>query len=102
MRSGNRILNERDIVIKEKTYVSLESKMFRHPLNVSLEDFSNLLDIKFNTPNVNLNVFDNQDVSINLPPNTQSVDTKLELAIDDNYLYIWVKDRWKRISLSDF
>lgn len=46
--------------------------------------------------------FEDQNININRPPETYAVDTKLHLAIDQNYLYVWSKDKWKRVPLAEF
>lgn len=97
-----KILHSTDKIVKARTFVSLESDAFRYPMNLSLIDFTELLDIKFNPANVILTDFSNQGINKTLPPGARSLDSKLELASDDNFLYIWKKDKWKRIPLSDF
>jgi len=52
--------------------------------------------------NIHLVEFENQDTNPALPRHARKLDINLELAIDDNFLYVWIKNRWKRIPLSSF
>lgn len=90
------------------TYIPIDSGNWKRPRILTIENFSGLLEIKFNEELLQRNVtsvdFVNQDVEPELPPNTFKVNTKTHIAIDDNYMYVWVpsKSRWKRIILSEW
>lgn len=58
--------------------------------------------IEYIAPSVFGEPFNNQDVSINLPPKNASEVLAMHIAVDDNYLYVWVKNRWKRTLLSNW
>jgi hypothetical protein len=77
--------------------------------NDTLTIDENTLKIKVNskkliTPSVFNEQFTNQNISYNKPPNDCSTLSGMHLMIDkdSNYLYVWVGDRWKRTSLSEW
>lgn len=52
------------------------------------------------TPSVHSDLYSNQSMNYNLPPINASVFSGVHLAVDENYLYIWINNRWKRCLLS--
>lgn len=90
---------DKNLINSNETFLELSSPNWKSSGFISINLFKELFG---NNSNVNLFEFIDQDVSINKPPNTHSIDTKLELSYDDNYLYVWIKDKWKRIPISDF
>jgi len=82
---------------KGNVFISVNSPSWRQPSNIDIDALSDLLNI-----NVSAVEFEDQDCSINRPPDTFPIDTNLKLAADKNFLYVWTKDRWKRIPLSEF
>ena len=84
-----------------KSYVEIDGVGWRNPANISIKGIMDFmqLDIDKET-NVRLVAFTNQDVSINDNPNPLA--NNLQLSMDENFLYVWVKDRWKRVPLSEF
>lgn len=93
-------LNSVDI---NKSYVEIDGIGWRTPSHISVKGIMDFmqLDIPDGT-NVKLVAFVNQDISINTPPNTYPIEKDLQLAVDDNFLYVWIKNRWKRVPLSEF
>ena len=84
-----------------KSYVEIDGVGWRSPSHISIKGIMDFmqLDIDKET-NVRLVTFTNQDVSINDNPNPMP--NNLQLSMDENFLYIWVKKRWKRVPLSEF
>jgi hypothetical protein len=65
------------------------------------------LKIKVNTdilitPSVFGEAFTNQNILYNQPPENSSKLSGMHMSIDENYLYIWVGNRWKRTPLSEW
>jgi hypothetical protein len=62
------------------------------------------IDEKLRDQNVTSVEFINQNIDPSLPPNTFPVNVKTHIAVDENYLYVWVpiSNKWKRILLSDW
>jgi len=84
---------------KSLTFVQLSSAKWKIPEYISINLFEELIS---KAGNVNLREFVNQDSSDNIDIGNLSTKSNLEVSLDDNYLYIWVKDKWKRIPLSSF
>jgi uncharacterized protein YuzE len=85
------------------TFISIDSKNWRRPRAVTLDGLSEVLNIKVGEDkNVTAVEYVHQDDNPEIPPNTIKVDTKTHIAVDDNYLYVWVPslNRWKRMLLS--
>ena len=84
-----------------KSYVEIDGIGWRNSSHISIKGIMDFmqLDIDKET-NVRLVAFTNQDVSVN--DNSQSPADNLRLSMDENFLYVWVKDRWKRVPLSEF
>jgi len=54
------------------------------------------------TPDVFSERFIDQNISYSKPPQDASMLTGMHLMTDGNYLYIWIKNRWKRVPLSEW
>lgn len=89
--------------INKDAFIIVDSPTWRQPQHM---DIGSLCDMLNNREDSSSNVFvikfKDQDTNPDLPPDVHKLDNKLELAVDDNFLYVWVKNRWKRISLSSF
>jgi hypothetical protein len=57
-------------------------------------------EIKYIAPSVFSEPFCNQDISINLLPKNASELSAMHMMVDENYLYVWVKNRWKRVPIT--
>jgi len=91
----------------EDTYVQLESRSWKRPRMLSLENLNGVLSIKvadFADRNVTAVEFVNQNEYPDVPPNSFNVNTRTHIAVDDNYIYVWVPTakRWKRALLSSW
>lgn len=92
----------------EDTYININSKYWKEPKTLSLDNIGGLLSVniseELNQKNVTCVEYSNQDKNPELPPETYNVDIKTHIAIDDNYLYVWIKSlkKWKRIILSNW
>jgi len=51
-------------------------------------------------PSVFSEPYSNQNISYNLPPKDTSVLSGVHMVVDQNYVYIWTGNRWKRALLS--
>ena len=74
-------VNSLDIDL-DLAYVQVSTKNSKRPVDMSLGDIIEL--------------------STNKLPNDAVKIPKMYISADDNYLYIWVKNCWKRVPLSDF
>lgn len=89
-----------------KTFTLIDSTDFKKPCIISLENLAGVLTIKVSDDFKDLNVvavnYENQEESPENPPNTFRVDTRTHIAVDNNYLYVWIPSlkRWKRTILS--
>jgi len=91
---------KKEHIKKEETFFEVDSLGWRHPEQMSIGDLGEILDID-SSSNVISYKFKDQDTNPTLPPDAQKL-SNLDLAADDNFLYVWVKNRWKRIPLSEF
>jgi len=102
---GYRIANNPN---PNETFTLVDSVNFKKPCVISLENLAGFLTVKVDDNLNNLNVVsvncENQEDNPENPPNTFKVNTKAHIAIDDNYLYIWIPllKRWKRAILSNW
>lgn len=95
----------------DNTFIEIHSSLWRSSSKISLENLKNSLSINPQTLQVEINSqsvvyenFNQYNVSYNLPPKNSSDFTGVTLSIDENYLYIWIRNqnRWKRIPLSEW
>lgn len=89
--------------------IPIDYRDWKRPRNLSIENLGGLLSIKINENlfkerNVTSVEYLNQEQNPELPPETYKVNLKTHIAVDDNYLYVWVetKKKWKRCLLSDW
>jgi len=87
------------------TFIEIESKNWKRSRMLSLENLGGLLEVKvqdISDRNVTSVEFTNQEEFPQLPPNAKKVNTRTHIAVDENYLYVWVPslNRWKRTMLS--
>jgi len=93
-------INKIDI---NKSYFEVDGVGWRSPTHISIKSAMDLMELDIPPEaNVKLVTFDDQDTSINRPPSTYSLSNNLHLSVDENFLYVWVNERWKRIPLSNF
>lgn len=99
----------------QNTFLLADSNQWNKPYILSIEKIGQSLEIKINEDiqnkfkeDLNLrNVFSVeftlQDQFPELPPGSFPVSEKTHIAVDENYLYVWVfkVNRWKRILLVD-
>lgn len=85
------------------TFLEVDGVGWRTKLHMSVKDIMDQMQLDIpEESNVTLVTFEDQDTSINRPPNTYPLDHSLNLAVDENFLYVWINERWKRIPLSIF
>jgi len=92
-----RTINKEQISNSE-TFIEISSNKWKGVGYISLQLFKELME----KSNINLLEFVDQNINITRPPNTYPVNSKMDMAVDDNYLYIWIKDHWKRIPITNF
>lgn len=78
-------------------FVSLDSISWGAKKILSLQELSNLLSNRALQGSGNV---------INLQSNIKEIPENLEIkpayiAIDNNYMYVWVNDKWKKIPMMD-
>jgi len=101
---------EKQFVNSPDIFFTVDSPSWRNPAMMDISTLCSVLNISDNveeflkdsSTNVFAYEFKDQDVDPTLPPGTSKLDKSLELAVDDNFLYVWIKSRWKRIPLSLF
>lgn len=102
---GHKILEDFNPV---ETFIKVDSKDFQRPCTISLEVVGKILQISIDDEIFERNVtsveFEGQDKDPTLPPNTFKISEKTHIAVDENYLYVWVPqlEKWKRMLLSDW
>ena len=84
-----------------EVFITVDSPGWRKPEQLDIDSLREMLNLE-STANVTVYEFKNQDKFPELPPNTHKIEANLQIASDDNYLYVWVKGRWKRIPLTEF
>jgi hypothetical protein len=89
--------------------IQLDSKNWKRPRALTLEVLAGVLNVKVSDEviyerNVTSVEYVNQEGNPEIPPNTFRVNTRTHIAVDDNYLYVWVPslNRWKRLILSSW
>ena len=87
----------------DKTFIEVDGPGWREAQYIPLRSVLDAMDLAIpDSPNVRLVTFEDQDIAITRPPNTYPLDHNLHLAVDVNFLYVWINDRWKRMPLSEF
>ena len=103
MRKHDKKIKKEHVQKKGDTFFTVDSPSWRSPRQMDLESLRGVLDIpKDSSANVVAYKFKDQDTNPTLPPGTHKLDKSLEMAVDDNFLYVWIKNRWKRIPLNEF
>lgn len=101
----NKIVADAD---PESTFIKVDSTAFKRPVAISASDLGKILridnSVDLTDKNVSAVKFSGQDADPNLPPEEIEITDRINIAIDDNYLYIWVPSlgKWKRVMLSDW
>lgn len=91
-----------------KTFIKVDGTSFRRPSSITLENVGKELKIRIEEDLSERNLtsveFTNQNENPKLPPNSLPVVPKTHIAVDENYLYVWIPkiSRWKRLLLSDW
>lgn len=118
---------DQEHIDRSNTYVEVNSESWRAPQHISVEDLlhgvkyhiekdidnvtlkmdssMHKLEVDFSsleTPSVHSSSYTDQNIFFNQPPKDCSTLSGMYMVVDDNYLYIWVKPRWKRIPLSEW
>jgi hypothetical protein len=90
----------------EKTFIPVDCGDWRKPYILSLQKLGDRLQIKIEEDLKSLNVtslkIEDQEFVPTRSPESLPITDRSHLAVDENYLYIWVpqSERWKRIPLS--
>lgn len=85
------------------TFLEVDSPTWREPKYISIRTVLDTMDLEIpEEPNVKLVTFKDQDTSVHTPPQTYPLDNDLHLSVDENFLYVWINERWKRVPLSNF
>ena len=101
----DKVVNEAD---PDQTFIKIDSARFKRPMAISASDLSKILLSSINTDtasnSVSAVVFSGQDEDPSKPPEDIKISDVVNIAIDENYLYIWVPsaNKWKRIMLGDW
>jgi hypothetical protein len=88
------------------TFIQADSPSWRKPYLISVERLGNVIQLKLDEDVLKRNVtavkYSDQDLVPNLSPESLPIDIRTHLAVDENYLYVWVPQvlRWKRMPLS--
>ena len=104
MRKHDKKIKKEHIKTDDAFFI-IDSPSWRTPGSIDIGSLREILEIpnaKNSSANVFVYKFKDQDNDPTLPPGTTKLDKNLELAVDDNFLYIWIKNRWKRVPLSEF
>jgi len=102
---GVRSLEELDPI---NSYVLVDNSGFQAPHVISIENIGKAIQLKihddFSKRNVTSFEVSGQEENPTLPPDTFSVASRTQIAVDDNYLYVWIPKlaRWKRLLLSEW
>lgn len=92
----------------ENTFIDINSRIWKNPRTLSLENLGGVLSIKVNEnikgKNVSSIQFVDQNKQPNANPNKYKTIEKTYISVDDNYLYVWIPNlnKWKRILLSNW
>jgi hypothetical protein len=102
---GIRNLEQLDIV---NSYVLVDNSGFKAPHVISVENIGKSLGLKIegdlSAMNVSSVEMTGQESNPALPPDSVSFIPKTHIAVDENYLYVWIPkiSKWKRLLLSDW
>lgn len=89
-------------------FVPLYSRGWRQPQSISLKNFADKIEIsvneealsKINPSSVSSVPASDIEIKPTAPPGSKMI--KSYIAIDENYLYVWVGNRWKRTLLAEW
>ena len=89
------------------TVVVLDNGSWPKLKTISLDNLTKSLQISANIKvspdrNVSSLEFNDQDEFPLKPPTPTAVVNRTFMAVDENYLYVWVNDKWKRTPLSSW
>jgi len=97
-----------DFQLNGNAYLALDSEGWKRPRVTTLENLNGFINIKITEDIKEKNVtsveYFDQNINPTIPPNTYKVNLKTHIAVDNNYLYVWVPklNRWKRMLLSEW
>ena len=94
------IISDPSVIKGDRTFLTVDSKDWRTPQLLSLETLSKTLPPPPENAGVSNVEFSNQDQEPEAPPGSSI--QKAYIAVDENYLYVWVNSRWKRTPLSEW
>ena len=97
---------------KSKVFVLVDSLGWRSPNKMSVQNLVDNIKIDpsslqitvtpVNLSSVHSSSYSDQNISYYQPPNDVSALSGMHMCTDENYLYIWVGNRWKRTTLSEW
>lgn len=107
-----RIVNVKDLD-KSNVFIAVDSVSWRTLNKISIQNLLDSVSIdpctlkievhtQYLAPSIFSESYSNQGISFNSPPQNASELSAMHLSADSNYLYIWVGNRWKRTSLSEW
>jgi len=92
----------------DTTFIKVDSNDFKRPMAISATGLGKILNLRLDADLDSKNVsglqFKGQDQDPRMNPEQIPIDNKVFIAIDENFLYIWVSivKKWKRIPLGDW
>lgn len=81
----------------EKAFIELTCIGKRSPSYVNIKSLLDLGNFNYSDSNIQIVEMDDSDVSTNI-----NLPLPLKISIDENFLYVWTNDKWKRVPLSEF
>lgn len=92
----------------DMAFVPIDSGGWRKPYIISVERIGKAIQLKIDEDAASKNVtavkYSDMNNVPDLSPESLPVDAKTHLAVDENYLYVWVPQvkRWKRMPLTEW
>lgn len=93
----------------DTTMVQIDNQSFRQPKIISVAGMAHSLNVQFSKElvkdrNLSILEFDSQEIEPEESPNPEAIVQKTFMAIDENFLYVWIPSlkKWKRIPLSNW
>jgi len=86
-------------------YVPLDSDRWKRQRIITVENLAGYISVKVHDDiNVTAVGYVDQANNPTALPNTFPVNSRANIAIDDNYLYVWIasQNRWKRAPLTEW
>ena len=108
-----RIVNVKDID-KSNVFIGVDSVSWRSLNKISIQDLIDNIKIDPSTLHIEVispsqitssvfsEKFIDQNITYYKPPKDASLLSGMHLMTDDNYLYVWVGNRWKRTILAEW